>query len=397
MKQAVILAGGMGRRLGALTANTPKPLLRVGDRPFLDYLIEHLRRHGAEHIVLLVGPHEAQYQRYFDERPTFGLQINLVADLPTAGTGGALRHARNVLKERFLLLNGDSYFDFNLLQLLEGDTGIARIALRHVPNTSRYGQVLLDGDRIIGFGEKSSTGEGLINGGVYWLDREILHELGENSVSIENDIFPRLAINGRLTGAIYNGPFIDIGVPDALARAQNLMPKWRRRPAAFLDRDGIINHDTGYVWQRENYKWMEGADRAIKRLNDLGYYVFVVTNQAGVARGLYSAADVEHLHAYINQTLRRGSAHVDQFYYCPHHPDFGDEQYRQDCNCRKPHPGMLLRAMEEWPIDLSRSFMIGDKDSDMEAAEAADIPVKRLFLGGDIEAAISEIAPPFKR
>ena len=397
MKQAVILAGGMGTRLGPLTANTPKPLLPVADRPFIDYLIEHLARHGAEHIVLLVGPHEAHYRRHFDKQTNLDLRIDYVADDPPAGTGGALRYARELLEERFLLLNGDSYFDFNLLDLTGSQTDLARIALRHVPDASRYGQISLDGDRVMQFDEKSAGGAGVINAGVYWLHQSILDELDDGAVSIERHIFPSLAERGDLQGSAYDGAFIDIGIPDDFTRAQSLMPDWRRRPAAFLDRDGIINHDTGYVWRQEEYKWMEGSARAIKRLNDLGYYVFVVTNQAGVARGLYRTSDVERLHAYINDTLRPQGAHIDAFYFCPHHPDFGDSEYRQHCNCRKPNPGMLLRAMEEWPVDLSRSFMIGDKQTDMQAAEAAGVPASRLFLQGDIEAAMAEIAPPISR
>ncbi|MEL0113114.1 MAG: HAD-IIIA family hydrolase, partial [Rickettsiales bacterium] len=104
---------------------------------------------------------------------------------------------------------------------------------------------------------------------------------------------------------------------------------WQRRPAAFLDRDGIVNHDTGYVWRKEDYKWMEGIGPAIKRLNDLGYYVFIVTNQAGVARGLYRTEDIERLHRHVNETLKRQGAHIDAFYYCPHHPDFGHNEYRR--------------------------------------------------------------------
>ena len=169
-----------------------------------------------------------------------------------------------------------------------------------------------------------------------------------------------------------------------------------RRPAAFLDRDGIINHDTGYVWKPEKYKWMEGSIHAIKRLNDLGYYVFVVTNQAGVARGLYREDDIRSLHSYINEFLQESGAHIDAFYWCPHHPDFGDDIYRQHCNCRKPKPGMLLQAMSEWPVDLNRSFMIGDKDTDIQAGKAAGVPLRHLFLGGSIQRTFERIAPPIR-
>jgi D-glycero-D-manno-heptose 1,7-bisphosphate phosphatase len=396
MRQAIILGGGMGTRLGALTADRPKPLLDVGGRRFIDYLTEHLVRHGVKHLIILVGPHTAAYRAAFDGAGLpRDVRLSLVADEPPAGTAGALRYASNLLDPEFLLINGDSYFDFNILDLATepGGNWLGRIALRPIEDTGRYGAVRLDGDRITAFGEKSSDGPGLINTGVYRLRREIVPIVEATPSSIETDIFPHLAQDGRLAGRIYDGRFIDIGLPDTFAQAQTLLPEWRRRPAAFLDRDGILNHDTGYVWQPENYHWMDGAGAAVKRLNDLGYYVFVVTNQAGVARGLYRAGDVEKLHAWINDRLRREGAHIDAFYYCPHHPDIGDGPLTMNCDCRKPLPGMLHRAMAEWPVDLSRSFMIGDKNSDMEAAAAAEVPTRLLFTGGDIFGAIESIAP----
>lgn len=399
MKQVVILAGGLGTRLGELTASTPKPLLEVGGRPFLNYLIDHLTRHGTKHIILLVGPHARHFQKFETHVDTKHLRLDIVSDVPAAGTGGALRFAGDILDDQFLLMNGDSYFDFNLLDLTSlkwSEHITARIALRRVTDISRYGSVTLEGERVIKFGEKSGSGEGLINGGVYWLRKSLFEQETSGLISIENDIFPKVAAEGRLGGTVYDGNFIDIGIPNDFQRAQSLLPQWQRRPAAFLDRDGIVNHDTGYVWHSDNYKWMEGSDRAIKRLNDLGYYVFIVTNQAGVARGLYKTEDIERLHAYVNKSLMARGAHIDAFYYCPHHPDFGDGEYRQNCACRKPNPGMMLQAMNEWPVDLSRSFMIGDKDTDMQAAEAAGIPARRLFLSGNIETAIQEISPAWK-
>jgi D,D-heptose 1,7-bisphosphate phosphatase len=399
MKQAVILTGGLSTPLGELTTSTPNSLLEVGDRPFLAYLIDHLARHGTKHIILLVGPHAHHFRAFETQIDPKHIRLDIVSDVPASGTGGALRFAASLLADEFLLLNGDSYFDFNLLDLASPnwtDDIAARIALRRVTDAARYDSVALEDGRVTQFGEKSESGEGLINGGVYWLRKSLFDQDASGSFSIETDIFPKAAAEGRLGGTVYDGAFIDIGVPEEFQRAKSLLPQSQRRPAAFLDRDGIVNHDTGYVWHSDNYKWMEGSDRAIKRLNDLGYYVFIVTNQAGVARGLYKTEDIERLHTYINTTLRERGAHIDAFYYCPHHPDFGDGEYRQNCACRKPNPGMMLQAMNEWPVDLSRSFMIGDKETDMQAAEAAGIPARRLFLGGNIESAMQEIAPALK-
>jgi len=155
--------------------------------------------------------------------------------------------------------------------------------------------------------------------------------------------------------------------------ARKPVPQGKPRPTAFLDRDGVLNRDTGYVWRPEDFEWLPGAKEAIKLLNDAGYLVIVITNQSGVARGLYGEDDVKRLHGWMNDELGRSGAHIDAFYYCPHHPAEGRAPYRGQCDCRKPAPGMLLQAMREYPIDRAASFMVGDKDIDLEAAKAAGL------------------------
>ncbi|MFZ5649808.1 MAG: D-glycero-alpha-D-manno-heptose-1,7-bisphosphate 7-phosphatase [Bacillota bacterium] len=155
------------------------------------------------------------------------------------------------------------------------------------------------------------------------------------------------------------------------------------RPAVFLDRDGVLNVDTGYVFRREDFVWVAGAKEAVRLLNEMGYFVFVVTNQSGIARGYYTEADVAFLHRWVNRELNACGARVDAFYYCPHHPEAAVELYRKACSCRKPAPGLILRALKEWPVDRGRSFLIGDKRRDLEAAAGAGLP-GYLFEGPDL-------------
>jgi D-glycero-D-manno-heptose 1,7-bisphosphate phosphatase len=168
------------------------------------------------------------------------------------------------------------------------------------------------------------------------------------------------------------------------------MANGEARPAAFLDRDGVLNLDTGYVHRNKDFTWIEGAREAVRLLNQRGYLVFVVTNQSGVGQGFYSEMVVQKLHSWINEDLRRISAHIDAFYYCPHHPEALLESYRQICDCRKPAPGLILRAMREWQIDRTQSFLIGSKVLDTVAGQRAGIE-SFLFNGPNLYQFVKDI------
>ena len=150
-----------------------------------------------------------------------------------------------------------------------------------------------------------------------------------------------------------------------------------KRPAAFLDRDGVLNVDHGYAHRPDQLEWIAGAPEAVRLLNEAGYTVIVITNQSGVARGYYDEAAVRQFHAHMQDALRAQGAHIDAFYYCPHHPQGIVKQFAVQCRCRKPKPGMLEQAAREWPIDLGRSFLIGDKDDDMAP------PRRSIFAGSN--------------
>jgi D,D-heptose 1,7-bisphosphate phosphatase len=398
--QAVILCGGLGTRLGALTATTPKPLLPVAGAPFLDVLLFEIGRHGIKEVLLLAGFEGEQIRRYAAATPLavrFGLKIDVVVEHSPAGTGGALKRAQDQLADPFLLINGDTWFDVNLLGLAPGPSHpdwLVSMALRRVPDASRYGLVKLDGEVVTSLAEKPTFGgSGLINGGVWLVRREMVGLLSE-TCSIERDLLPDLATAGRVAGTVVDGYFIDIGVPDDLERAQSEVPAHQRRPSAFLDRDGVLNVDAGYVGTIDRWRWIDGAQAAVKRFNDLGWYVFLVTNQSGIARGLYDEADLGVLHRHVFDELAEYGAHVDDVRYCPYHAEASVPRYRKESDWRKPREGMIIDLMNHWPIDRQASLLIGDTPSDLEAARRAGV-AGRLFQGGRLDRFVdAQLGPP---
>lgn len=390
-RQAVILVGGKGTRLGELTKLTPKPMMEIGEgRVFLDLLIDNIVRQGFDRITLLAGHLGDQIVARYDGTNVRGARIEVAIEPAPMGTGGALPFAADLLEDRFLLANGDSYFDMNYRRLdrllAEHDDALGAIALREVPDTGRFGSVEVAPDaRIIAFREKiASSGAGDINAGVYLLSRDVLEHVPEGPCSLEQDVFPALVAAGLLRGSRGEGYFIDIGLPETLAQARIDLPSAIRRPAAFLDRDGVLNHDHGYVHKWRDFDWVEGAPAAVRALNDAGKFVFIVTNQAGVAHGYYEEAAIHALHDAMRDALAAEGAFVDCFYHCPFHPEGRVERYRATGHShRKPAPGMVLDALAEWPIDREASFLVGDNESDVRAGQQAGV-VGHLFPGGSL-------------
>jgi D,D-heptose 1,7-bisphosphate phosphatase len=400
-QQVVILVGGLGTRLGSLTSEIPKPLLDIAGRPFLDYLVENAIRFGFRDFLMLAGYRAPKVTASVEAARALlpaGCSIDVCVEPEQLGTAGALRHAADRLQDRFLLLNGDSIFDTNWLDLmvaLEPPAPLAVMALRRVEDASRYGVVTIEGYRITGFTERGDNRGGLINAGVYLIDRRILSYLPEVG-SLERLVLPALAAQGLVRGRVQRGSFLDIGVPAAFAEAQTLIPRLRRRAAVFFDRDGTLNVDNGYVHRPEDLHLLPGAIAAVKRVNDLGHYAFVVTNQAGVAHGHYAESDVEAFNMHLQRKLRAAGAHIDEFRYCPDHPEGKVPSYRRISDWRKPGPGMFLDLMDRWPIVRELSLVVGDKESDVQAGEAAGIR-GLLYAGGNLDEFLApHLAPAFQ-
>jgi D,D-heptose 1,7-bisphosphate phosphatase len=399
LSQAVILVGGLGTRLGELTARTPKPLLPVAGRPFIEHLLQEISRFGFRKVTLLAGRFGDEVRATYDGQAIFGLTVDVVVEPSPMGTGGALAFAvaEARLDPEFLLMNGDSWIDMDLVRLVrnweaaraEWPNTRAQLLLQSVPDAARYGMVTAENGLVTRFQEKSpesASRPGQINTGIYVLDRRIFADVRiDRAISLETDILPPLVADGNVisVSAPKGSYFIDIGLPDTYLRADEELLRHRRRPAIFLDRDGTLNVDRGYTHKIADLSWLPGAREAIKHANDAGYYVFVVTNQAGVARGLYGESDIVAFNAEMQSQLYEIGAHIDAFEWCPFHVDGTVAAYRQASRRRKPSPGMIEDLADVWPVDMSRSLLIGDSPEDTKAAEAAGL-VGIRYTGGSL-------------
>lgn len=393
VRQCAILAGGLASRLGAISAETPKPALQIGDRPFLAWQMQELCRFGVEEVLFLTGHLSDALRRIVaaiaDELPR-KLAIRFSEEPVRAGTGGALFHAAEWLDERFLLCNGDSLFDTNIADLLseavrDPPETLARMTVREVADPTRYGIVSLDRGQITAFHERPPVGHigpGLMNAGIYLLDRRIVAETTA-VCSLERDVLPRLAAGGLVRATVGAGYFIDIGIPDDLRRADVELPAVLSRPALFLDRDGTVNIDYGWVGTPARWEFVAGAEAAVRMATQAGWHVFIVTNQSGIARGFYDDEAVHALHTLVADALRAAGGTVDDIRYCPFHPAAKLDRFRCQSDWRKPRPGMLVDLVRRWRLDPARCMMIGDQTTDMQAAQAAGMD-GYLFSGGNL-------------
>lgn len=331
---------------------------------------------------------------HFGDGSQFGVRIEYMAEGEDVGTAGALALASDRLDDVFLVLNGHSLFDINYLDLgvaLRRSPGLAAVAFRTCPEPGRYERAYLRGRWVVSFGEKWERGRAVINGGVYAIRREALAYIGKSPASLEHDVFPVLAEKRSLLGRVYSRPFVDIGTPEGLAKAAQAAVRWMKKPAAFLDRDGVLNANAGYIHRREDFVWVRDAQRAVKWLNDRGYLVFVVTNQGGIARGYYTEEDFAGLMNWVGGELAKCGAHLDAVYYCPHHPTEGRGEYLRVCECRKPGSGLFNRALSEWKVDVRRSFFIDDTPANLDAGARLGIR-SYLFRGGSLLSCVRLLA-----
>ena len=398
--KTVIMAGGKGTRISSMASDIPKPMIRIEGKPVLEHEIECLRDQGFMDIILTVSHLGSVIMDYFGDgskispctKKPFGVNIEYYLEQEPLGNAGALFELKAKLSEDFLLLNADSGFDvdFNRFVAHHKQKGGLVTLFTH-PNSHPYDSgLIIAGEN--GNVEKWLTKEearpryykNRVNAGLHILSPTLLQKRPDTAkVDLDRHLLKPLAGTGKMF--CYDSPEYvkDIGTPERYhsvcedykegrVASKNLRNKQR---AVFLDRDGTINKYVGFLRSADDFKLLDGVAEAIRKINESGYLAIVVTNQPVIARGEVSIEELEEIHNKMETLLGSEGAYLDGIYYCPHHPDKGfageRPEYKIDCDCRKPKPGMLLKAAKDMNINLAESWMVGDGENDIKAGQAA--------------------------
>lgn len=389
--KAVIMAGGRGTRIASLHSEIPKPMIEICGKPVLQHEIECLRKHDCTEIVLVVGYLGYVIEDFFGDGSQYGVNISYIKEEKPLGTAGALYYLKDDMAEDFLLINGDIIFDVDIARFYRVHAGSRALAtiLTH-PNNHPYDSgIVITSDngmvsRWLAKEDERVWYRNRVNAGLHMISPELLERFEcPEKKDLDRDVLKPLIAEKKLYAYDSSEYIKDIGTPEryfeavrdveeGLVAQKNLRNKQR---AIFLDRDGTINKYVGFLTDIDRFELLEGVSEAIRLVNRSGYLCIVITNQPVIARGELTIDELEKIHHKMETLLGQEGAYVDDIFYCPHHPDSGFEgerpEYKTDCECRKPKPGLLLQAAEKYNIDLAESWMIGDSESDVRAGISA--------------------------
>ena len=364
----VILAGGKGTRRKQYLNNKPKPMLKFNNIYFLRYLINNYAKYPFKKIYILTGfKSDIVFKNYHNKIFNF-IKVKCIKEKKLLGTGGALYNLKKEKINDFILTNGDTIFDIDIINFIKsykkGTIGSIALTYRKKNvNSFKLNNLGLKKNKII-YTKKNK----LINGGVYFFKKKLLNLIPNKNCSLENDILPKLIEKKIITGNIYKDFFLDIGTLKYLKNTQTSLKKIYYRPAVFLDRDGVINYDFGYVHKIKNFIFKKGVIDGLKLLIKKNYYIFIVTNQAGIAKNIFKEKDFINLHIHLKKKLSSKNIFFNDVQYSQYHPRGKVKKFRKISNLRKPGNRMITNITKNWLIDKKNSFMIGDKLSDEKCA-----------------------------
>ncbi|HOI25731.1 MAG TPA: HAD-IIIA family hydrolase [Caldisericia bacterium] len=397
--KTVIMAGGRGTRIAELNPNVPKPMIEICNRPVLEWQIDCLKKQNYTDIVIIIGYLGYFIKNFFEDGHHMGVSISYIEEQVPLGTAGSLYYLKQEIQNNFLLLNGDVFFNIDLMRFFNHHHkygGLATIFTHPNDHPSDSSIVVSDSNCCVTKWLHKDDQRGWFknqsNAGLHFLSPKALQTLtSATKLDLDQDVLKPMILKKQLfaysspeyvkdMGTPHRHKSIEIDLISGKVQKKNLQNKQK---AIFLDRDGTINKYVGFLTKIDDFELIEGVAEMIREMNQSGYLVIVVTNQPVIARGEVSWAELGEIHNKMETLLGYHGAYVDDIFICPHHPHKGypgeNVIYKNDCDCRKPKPGLLLNAARKYNIDLRISFMVGDRNSDIDAGKKAGCLTYKVY------------------
>lgn len=371
IKQAVIFAGGLGERLKPFTKTNPKPMYPFNNKPFLEYLITQISNWGIKDIIILLGYLPEKITEYFDDGSKWDVNIRYVITPVEYDTQLRLKAASDCLRDEFLMMYCDNLCPVNFQRLVsdyEKNSAVIQVtAYANEDGYTRHNMKIRADGQVTVYDRKRTTEDlGGVDIGYAIVSKRALSYMSNQNDNFETVVYKKLVAEGKLYATVTRHRYYSIGSFDRINFTKQYLSGQKY---IFIDRDGVLNErapNAEYITKPEDFKWLSGAKEAVKRLKDAGYFIVMISNQAGIARGMMTEADFEKIQKKMQADLAEIGAHIDATYYCPHGWD-------DECGCRKPKPGMIYQAQKDYSINLSECVMMGDDVRDVMTAHNADM------------------------
>ena len=369
----VFLVGGYGTRIKKYLKGKPKPILKFKNYIFLDLLIRNFCRYDINKIYILAGYKGNVIKKKYHRKKINLVDIECIVEKIPLGTAGSLSQLKNKVTNDFIVINGDTYFDIDLSKVIKFPLKNNQIFMSLVNNTNYKSNSKLKSLSLKNKTVRYNIKSNLINAGIYKFKKSFLNIVKRKNISLETDLLPNYIKKKSVKGIFFKNFFLDIGTPKNYFLAQRNLIKHITKPAIFLDRDGTINRDKGYTYKTKDLKFLKGVIKGLKLITKKNFYIFIVTNQAGIAKGYFTIKQFENFQKFMKRKLINQKIFINDIEYSPFHPHGKLKKFKKRSNLRKPGNLMIKKLMTRWPIDSDKSFMIGDKKTDELCAKKSGI------------------------
>ena len=371
----VLLAGGKGTRINKYLKGHSKPMIKINDQVFLSLIIKYFSKYIFGNIYILAGYKGKEIKEKFHGKFFNFCEVKVIIEKKLLGTGGALNNIKNKINNNFILMNADTFFPINIKEFIQKSNKRKMINMALTNKKFYLSNKKLTNLKIDSKNNLSETKlkTKYMNGGIYYVNHKILSSIENKEFSLENDLIPKLIKKKLINGLYFRDKFIDIGTPKNLHKSKKILRNFYNKPAIIFDRDNTLIKDNGYIYKIKDLFFKKNIIQILRFIQNKNFFIFIVTNQAGIAKAKFTIKDFYKFQIEIKKKLYKKNIFLDDVKFCPYHPNSKIKKYKKKSEYRKPGNLMLIQLKNEWSFNLKNSLVIGDSTSDKKMADKSFI------------------------